>query len=227
MKKFTFEGHGERSKTESNHQLSALKSWFDFAHHVPLRRHLIFFFILLFFFTCSTFAGSNPSYKDILKKHHRHGEFFNKQNLHANIVWDVIYKSEEFREAYEREYAKIYHLSESELQSRIREEQEEARDGDEFVVILYTYDKKWNDLESAQTSWRVRLAVGNEEYEPVNITKVKPNPVNQTFYPFMEPWTKTYSVFFAPGSIPKNPQNFKLTLFGVKGEQTLAWNLSK
>lgn len=183
--------------------------------------------ISLFCFVSIGFAVDPLSFKQALKKYHRHGEFFNRQNLHANIFWDVVYKDKEFREAMSRVYAEKYQLSESELQSRIWNEYQEAERGPEFVVILYTYDKKWNDLDSRESIWRLRLEREDQEYTPVSVVKVKPTPTDETFYPFSAPWTQMYVVLFPKGSLSGSPQNFKLTLYGLKGQNTLTWNLAK
>jgi hypothetical protein len=192
-----------------------------------LFKKTFFLLALLLLFPAGGRADDDLSFRAALKKYHRHGEFFNNQNLHASIVWDVVYKSGEFREALARRYAKAYRLTDQELSARLLEEKEEARLGPEFMVILYTYDRKWNDLDKEDTIWRIRLAAGNESFEPVRITKLKPTPLDQTFYPFMETWTHAYLVLFPPGSLADDLQTFQLSLFGIKGHQTLTWNFSK
>src|SRR5262245_56396245 len=190
-------------------------------------KKIFFLLALLLLFPTGSRADDDLSFGQALKKYHRHGEFFNSQNLHASIVWDVVYKSDEFREAMARRYAKAYRLTEAELNARIAQEKEEARRGPEFMVVLYTYDRKWNDLAKPDTIWRVRLETGNESYEPVKVTEIKPTPLDQTFYPFMETWTHAYTVLFPSGSLSTDRQDFRLAIFGIKGHETLSWNFSK
>ena len=109
----------------------------------------------------------------------------------------------------------------------MQQAREEAERGDEFFVILTTYSKIWNDLDSKDSIWRLRVLSGDERIPPTSITKIKPTPVDTTFYPYVFPWSKVYVVVFPKGSVPSENSEFKLSLYGVKGQQTLNWNLSK
>jgi hypothetical protein len=186
--------------------------------------------ILLFFGLFAWFLPAKAeelSYSKVLKKYHRHGEKYSWDTLHENIFWDVIYQSMEFREAYERQYGKYYKLTPAEIATRIEEERQDAEAGDEFLVILNTYSKVWNDLDSKDSIWRLRLLVGNDSIAPESIKKIKPTPIDATFYPFILPWEKVYRVVFPRGSVPAENSDFRLSLYGVKGQETLTWNLSK
>ncbi|MFO1520359.1 MAG: hypothetical protein U1F57_11975 [bacterium] len=185
---------------------------------------------IFLFFVCAALLGLSGfsraeelSFKKTLKKYHRHGEKYNWDTLHENIHWDVIHKTDEFRRAYEREYAKYYKLSPEELNTRTVQSLEEGEKGPEFLVILSTYSRKWNDLDSKDSIWRLRLENGGETYEPVSISLLKTNPIDATFYPYIYPWSKVYSVLFPKGAVTSSSSDYKLTLFGVKGQQTLHW----
>ena len=190
-------------------------------------RKLFVFILLMVSVTPKVFGASEEGlkYKDALKKYHRHGEFFNAKNLHAHIVWDVVYKSPEFRESAARTYAKYYRLTEAELDALLQRERLEAEKGEEFIVVLYTYDRKWNDLEKEDSIWRIRAEVGSQAHEPMSIQKVKPTPIERFMYPYMRPWTTMYSVRFPRGIL--GPDAFALDLFGVLGHQDLKWEFSK
>lgn len=178
--------------------------------------------LLLSSLFCVLSKAEEPlSFREALKKYHRHGEYFSAQSMHANIVWDAVYRSEEFREAQAKKYAQWYHLTDAELQSRLWEEREEARRGAQFIVVLYTYSPKWNDLDAQDSIWRLRLEMGSESYEPVSISKMKPSPLDLTYYPYGAPWSKMYSVWFAPEILASGVRDFRLTLYGAKGQQTL------
>lgn len=192
-----------------------------------MNKILCYIFLIVSLLTSSVCLAQNLSYKQSLKKFHRHGEKYSWQTLHENIYWDAIFKSADFREAYEREYGKVYKLSPEEIQTHIQQAREEAEHGDEFLVILTTYSKVWNDLDAKESIWRLRLMLGGEQIEPTSITKIKPTPVDATLYPFLTPWAKVYTVVFPKGSVSSEHADFKLSLFGVKGQQTLTWNLSR
>ncbi len=187
-----------------------------------MKLKLLFTFLILFF-TRSLFADDFLSFKQALKKYHRHGEAFSFETFHDNLAWDVVYRSLEFREAVSRKYAKDYRLSEEDLKSKLWEDGQEAAKGPEFIVVFYAYNKKWNDLEEKDSIWKMRLAGDGRSFDPVNIVKMKPTPLDQSFYPFMAPWTKTYSVLFPKEAYLALEGDFSLSLFGVKGKDTLRW----
>jgi tetratricopeptide (TPR) repeat protein len=55
-------GHGERSEAKSNHQLTYTQLMVRQAHHVPLRRHKIFYlFFLIFLLSFSTQIFASPN----------------------------------------------------------------------------------------------------------------------------------------------------------------------
>jgi len=191
-------------------------------------KRLLSIFICLLVLAPSLRAWTDDlSYRQALKKYHRHGEKYSWDTLHENIYWDVIYKSVEFREAYERKYAKDYKLGPEELQTRIQQAHTEAERGPEFFVIFTTYSKAWNDLDMKDSIWRLRLVVDDRMIEPVSIAKIKPTPLDASFYPFITPWARVYTVLFPAGALSSNSGDFKLSVFGVKGKQKLTWNLTK
>jgi len=186
------------------------------------------FFSFLMILWASSAAWAEPlSFKKALKKYHRHGENFNASTFHDNITWDAIYKSPEFREASAYKYAKDYRLSDEELKSRLWNESQEAAKGPEFILLVYTYSKAWNDLDSKQSVWKLRLEGEGKQFEPLSITAFKPTPLDTSMYPFFDPWTKAYSVLFPLEAYEVLDGDFSLAIFGAKGKSTLRWKASK
>lgn len=183
----------------------------------------IFFILSLVFFAIPLFASEPLSFKKALQKYHRQGQNFNPSTFHDNISWHVIYKSSEFREAVAYKYAKDYRLSEEELKSRLWDEAQETAKGPEFILIVYTYSKSWNDLDSKESVWKLRLEGNNKQFDPLSITSFKPTPLETSMYPYMDPWTKAYSAIFPKEAESILAGDFSLSVFGVKGKSTLKW----
>ncbi len=183
--------------------------------------------LLLCFVTLSAFADDVPSFKKVLKKYHRHGEHFNFSTFHDNITWDVVYKSAEFREAAAYKYAKDYRLSDSELKAKLIEEEQAALKGPEFIVLVYTYSKSWNNFDAPDSVWKLRLEGEGKQFDPVSIQEFKPTPLDTSLYPYYDPWIKSYSVLFPVEAYAVLNEQFTLSAFGVKGKNTLRWKLKK
>ena len=183
----------------------------------------IFSILCLLLFSSLLFASEPLSFKKALKKYHRHGESFSFSTLFDNITWDVVYKSPEFREAATRKLAKDYRWTEDELKTKLWDEDHEAAKGPEFIAMVYTYHKTWNDLDVKDSIWKLRLEGDGKQFEAVSIVKIKPTPIDTSLYPFVDPWTKAYSVVFPQEAYSILDGNFSLSVFGVKGKNTLRW----
>jgi hypothetical protein len=113
-------------------------------------------------------------------------------------VW-ATFKSWDFREAYIERYAAIYSLSEAERSTLRQAQLETFHHGYEFHVTAQSTSFSWNDLEKANSPWRVTLvdALGHElAPEYVRVEKL-PDAYERAFFPAKNPFTKTYSIRFA------------------------------
>jgi hypothetical protein len=131
-------------------------------------------------------------------------------------VW-ATFKSWDFRESYIEKYASIYSLSDVK-RNELRQAQREAyQQAFEFHVTAQSQNYDWNDLEKANTPWRVTLldAVGRElPSERVRVEKL-PDAYEREFFPAKTPFSKTYSIRFnmpAPGGDFTGVRSGSLTL---------------
>ncbi|MBL7686184.1 MAG: hypothetical protein JNK65_09165 [Deltaproteobacteria bacterium] len=185
-----------------------------------MKKILCFLFL---FFPFIGFAGEASHYKKMLKKYTRHGEDFNIQTMAANLVIDGLYLSDEFREAYAKRFAEIYRLNSNDTRLKVNEEIEKSKKGTQFLLSVFTYDKKWNELETDQSIWKLRLEFEGKSYTPLQVEKLKITPADTTFYPFLTPWSKLYLVTFDKNISLSDQSSFEMALFGVKGNRTLVW----
>src|SRR5262249_46802865 len=99
-------------------------------------------------------------------------------------MW-ATFKSWDFREAYIERYAAIYGLSEADRSTLRQAQLETFRHGYEFHVTAQATVYKWNDLEKANSAWRVTLvdAVGHElTPEYIRVEKL-PDAYESVFFP--------------------------------------------
>jgi hypothetical protein len=119
-------------------------------------------------------------------------------------VW-ATFKSWDFREAYLEKYASIYSVPDAKRDELRQGEREAYHTAYEFHVIAQSANWDWNDLEKANSPWRLTLidALGHElPSERVRIDKL-PDAYEREFFPARGPFTKSYSVRFlvpAPGA---------------------------
>jgi hypothetical protein len=140
-------------------------------------------------------------YAGVYERWTRH-DFASEQVVDKSLeVW-ATFKSWDFREAYIEKYASIYSLSDARRNELRQAQRESNRQAFEFHVIAQSAKWEWNDLEKANSPWRVTLldALGHElPSERVRIEKL-PDAYEREFFPAKTPFSKTYSVrFVTPG----------------------------
>jgi hypothetical protein len=145
----------------------------------------------------------------------------------------ATYKSWDFREAYIERYASIYSLPEAD-RAAVRKQQLDAfRDSYEFIVRTLSAQYKWNDLEKANSPWRVTLvdALGHELSPEEIVVEKLPDAYEREFFPITDPFNsvfmKTYKIRF---SVPKSGEfvgsksgGITLRIASPIGRLELAW----
>ena len=86
----------------------------------------------------------------------------------------AIYKTEEFRRIYTREYARVYMLTSLQEDAMIEDQTRASKDYDEFLVSIYTPERQWDDFSQKDSLWKVYLIRdGRFRIEPLEIRKLK------------------------------------------------------
>ena len=114
-------------------------------------------------------------------------------------VW-ATFKSWDFREAYIARYAAVYGVSDADRTKLLAAEHEHYTQALEFHVTAQSSNYDWNDLEKANSPWRVTLvdALGHElPADKVRVEKL-PDAYEREFFPAKTPFTKSYSIRFTP-----------------------------
>ena len=178
------------------------------------------FFIFLFLFSSTFIFAKELSYSKVLKKYHRAGEEYSKENFHALYRWDVLWMSPELREVQNQYLADHYKDSPAELRVREAKSEKIETQATEFLIFFYTYNKKWNELETANSIWKLNLQAGEQTFKPTEIIKIKPDNWDESLYPYFAPCIKMYKVRFP---LVNTEQELNLSLYGIKGESHLIW----
>jgi hypothetical protein len=99
-----------------------------------------------------------------------------------------------------------------------------------FFVTMYTADRKWNDLQTATSIWKVTLKGNDIEVPPTNITRVRPDENLRTVFPIIGRYDECYVVRFPAGDPPLiagATTETTLRFASGLGETQLTWELAR
>jgi len=149
------------------------------------------------------------------------------KGLKTELLVTVTYKGEEFRRAYAKEYARVYMLKPHQKKIMMDDQIEAAKDYDDFLVSIYTPEKKWDDFSEKDSLWKVYLIRdGRFRIEPYEIRKIKKNrTLSESFYPFISPWSSIYIFRFKKKDKPQPSKSVELVLTSSPGSTKLKWDL--
>ena len=140
----------------------------------------------------------------------------------ATATW----QSPEVRAARVERMAEWKGMLPAEKEALLARERSEAAEGEEFLLALFTDDRRANDLATDRGTWRVALLVnGNEQALPVKVSLVKRDPTIQVLYPHVTDFDTLYRVRFPklPGSAPLGELPFQLRIAGALGALRMSW----
>jgi len=105
----------------------------------------------------------------------------------ANATVHVTLKSVEFREAYVKEYARLFALTARQQQRLLAAELDEAKNNYVFVLAFHTNQLEWNRLHPRSGVWAVRLENKKNDYvKPARVKRLDElNPTWTELYPYL------------------------------------------
>lgn len=176
-----------------------------------MKRHLWFALLpifTMFFLGCSELK----SYYDITRDERVANDYYltlNKWTRDKTAYSEFVtkariattYKSRDFMDAYQKEYARLNALTEQEKNRSMDIQKELASDFTEFYFYAYIPDKDSNDFSKSNSIWKVYLIDGNgNRMEPLEIRQIeKITPVIEEFFPYVNRYYgKFYTLRFAP-----------------------------
>jgi hypothetical protein len=117
-------------------------------------------------------------------------------------------------------------MAAAEKEALLARERVEAAEGEEFLLALFTDDRRANDLATDKGTWRIALLVnGNEQAVPVKVLVVRRDPTIQALYPYVTEFVTLYRVRFpkVPGQAPLSTLPFELRIAGALGTLRMSW----
>ncbi|MDY6954168.1 MAG: hypothetical protein SWE60_21900 [Thermodesulfobacteriota bacterium] len=182
-------------------------------------------------FVASADPYHSATYKGVYEKWTRQCRIH--RGLEVVLIASATFKSEEFRKAYTEEYAKAHRLGPEEEERLLRDQVKAVPLGHDVIVAVFVPDKKWNDFDKADATWRLYLVNDwNERVAPVEVRRLKRgDPVLSHFFPYITPHKSAYAVRF-PYNAPGGDQPFlrgaahraTLIITSVLGTAEMHWD---
>lgn len=102
------------------------------------------------------------------------------------------------REARARRLAAWFGWTQAELDARLAQERQEAAEGEEFVLALYTSDARYNNLDAPRSDWRVAVKVDGADLLARRVTAFERDAALLGLFPYIGPFDVAYRVTLPP-----------------------------
>ncbi len=174
-------------------------------------------------FNDSTFGMKDRYYK-VLKKFTKKNSILALGYFNTKVIWYATYKSEEFRQAFELHFNKLYPEGQDALAYQLARPWMQASGQAEFFLSLYAHEPDLEELGNEDSLWDLSLQVGTQVYKPVSVEPVDLTSFTATFFPYINGWSVAYRIVFSadPAQLAENP--FILQLASVAGTTRLKFN---
>lgn len=167
-------------------------------------------------------------YEEVLQAWTRNDEIYH--DLGSVLFGHATFHSSELRRAFLMRHPNVYGPG-SEEAARLALTSLDAEPGLEFFLSAATTDPVWNDLDRADSIWRVTLQIDEDPPIDADVSRVKTSANLRIIYPFISDFAKTYRVHF-PAAIdgkavltPKT-RNLRLRIISALGTATMHWQLT-
>lgn len=175
--------------------------------------------------------GSYRSYRSLLDNWTRSDKIY--RNFETHLIASATYFSEPMRRGYVAEYVRAFDLPTDEADFMLEQKLNADRRDIEFVITWYTPRMRDNDLDDADSSWRLWFI--DADGVKVGASKVKRLRVRHTKEHFLFPeyneWSRLYRVTFpAVGpddrALRREEGTVKLRVTGIEGAFDLVWKIT-
>jgi hypothetical protein len=178
------------------------------------------------------------AYDEVLTRWTRAGRAFTLQGfLDDQLMATATYESWDFRWAYVTRYSADFRIDPEERSRLLRASLEAAEREHEFYVALAMPTRRWGDLTSPTSAWRVTLVNDRrQEVLPLAIDVVRsPGVLERTYFPYTTVWRQVFRVRFpthvtghgdeGAALIDERTRYFTLRFAGPVGQLDLTWNV--
>lgn len=141
---------------------------------------------------------------------------------HRANLW-AIRLTPAVREERARRLAAWLNWPPSELAARLAVERAESAKWDDYVVLLYTADRKWNDLDAVESIWRLTFDMGGGEEVVGRASSIERNATFKALFPQGGVFDTAYRVRFPRYDTEPVPRAGVLRFSSALGELRLPY----
>jgi hypothetical protein len=135
----------------------------------------------------------------------------------ASATW----RSPQVREAEVRRQAEWQGKGAAETEQAVAQGRAEAARGEEFMVAVYTADRRANDLDAPRSVWHLELDDGATRVPASEITAVNADATIRQLFTYVGPFDVVYRVRFKWTGAPLAGRPFTLRISGSLGALVL------
>jgi hypothetical protein len=140
-------------------------------------------------------STAEASYTAALGKVTQHREVYSE--LDTKFFCAATYQSADFREARVRRQAAFQMWPGEKLDQTIARERAEAAQTYELVFGILLVDRRFDDFDTKNTTWRLSLATDQGEVTPTGIRRIgRATEALRAYYPYMGDFWVAYAVQF-------------------------------
>lgn len=181
-----------------------------------------------------TLAADSRGYTETLRQWTKHRKVY--RHFEALLFTTATYLSPEFRSALIRRRIRLLGLPGTEARRLEVEHQERNQRWHEFIVSVYTAERRWNDLDAKPSMWRISLSNDRrQEVGPVEVVKQDLRTGDlQAYFPYITVFQKAYLVRFPKQSlelgssvIDPTTRSFSLRFMSGVAVSELTWSLDE
>ena len=141
---------------------------------------------------------AEAQYRAVLERVSDHREVYD--GLDTRFFAAATYQSVDFREARVRRQAHFQTWPEPKLEQVLAQERAEAAQVHEVVLGVNIVERRFDDLDSKGTIWRLSLVTDQGEVTPIAIRRVgRANADMRAYYPYLGDFWTMYTVRFPLG----------------------------
>lgn len=159
-------------------------------------------------------SSAHASYRSTVAKWTKGGHVYALNTMDAKLIWNATLVTDDLLTA-QRQL----------IEKRKVDVDLKMPDGINFFVSLYTPAALKNFSLDDGSTWKIFL-VGKDGQEVAasSVVPVSITPTEQVFYPYLNRWSKAYSIAFPDVDLGKRP---KLVLRSIVAQSVLKWRISE
>jgi hypothetical protein len=139
--------------------------------------------------------SAEREYMRVLERYSARAEMYHLFDTRAFVAATLLAPT--FREAKARRLAAFRSETPSELEARLEQARVEAAQAHEFFVGMHVNEPRYDDLDRANSIWRIALVTPAGEVLPTRVERVGRSSLDmRAIYPYMDPFWVGYRVRF-------------------------------